>query len=617
MPIDFKLANILLKADGHAEGYEKLYYWAEPGAAVYDEASSALTLSGPVDFFTYVNACSACKWRRYAGVETVWLHVEALGSGELSVVGVASADEPGSRSTVTSVHVDRAAGLKPQALDIEVPVHDLDLIALTAVPDAGSQLTLSNAYWYAKVEPEAINPVRLALCTTTFNNERYILPNIDLVRAGIAAEGGAIASNFHLFVVDNGRTLDAPGLTHDIVTVLPNPNTGGAGGFARGMMAATEIPGSFTHVLLMDDDVRVMPESFIRTFNLLSLAKGRYRDAFINGAMLSLEEPSRQYEDVSHVVDTAVYRKIKDDMDVSDPVQLVENERIDVEVDRAYGAWWYSCIPVSAIEKNGLPAPFFIRCDDVEFGMRNRPVYMTMNGIGVWHASFEGRYRASVDCYQYERNFAAMIAMDDCCSERYFVMRLNRDIRGKLRDMDYVSAEFLLQGFEDYLKGPEFLVAVDGAALMKENGAHNEKLLPVAELDQDVLAAAGVTPEVLARVSYEFHSKRFMRLVRGIPYDKHYLPDFLLRRQPGYIVKNANALLEGNATRYRTLVFLDPTREHGIIRQMDRARFRAIRKRQRELMKRYRREGAKVRAAYKAARLYLTSREFWTKYLGL
>ncbi len=105
----------------------------------------------------------------------------------------------------------------------------------------------------------------------------------------IFASDEPIAKGFHMFVVDNGRTLNVDEVSDDNVTVIPNANVGGAGGFARGMMAALDIDA--THVLLMDDDVRVMPESFIRTFNLLSLRNDDYENAFINGAMLSLEAP--------------------------------------------------------------------------------------------------------------------------------------------------------------------------------------------------------------------------------------------------------------------------------------------------------------------------------------
>ena len=58
----------------------------------------------------------------------------------------------------------------------------------------------------------------------------------------------------------------------------------------------------FTHVLLMDDDVKVSSESLKRTYNLLALAQGKYKNAFINGAMLAIEEPNQQFEDVSFVI---------------------------------------------------------------------------------------------------------------------------------------------------------------------------------------------------------------------------------------------------------------------------------------------------------------------------
>ena len=108
-----------------------------------------------------------------------------------------------------------------------------------------------------------------------------------------------------------------------------------------------------------------------------------------------------------------------------------------------------------------------------------------------------------------------------------------------------------------------------------------------------------------------------MRFWRFVPYDKHYLPDMVLCGKPGYIVKNGSCTLEGSATRCKTLVFLDPTREKGTVRTMDRARFKSIRHREHELMARYRKEGKSVRGAWKDAMPYMASREFWEQYLGL
>lgn len=647
--MNFKLANIILEPAAHAAAYPAIFYRTQSmidatkaakeakgrpeascvaapipaDAPVYNTEAGALTITTTTDFMTFINALSAGKWQRYTGLEKATLHLELSGRGRILVQGVKAGEaRPLETWEKTAPVVDICSiatrsfdAPEGTTLELEIPLVGLDLAGFTIEPDTNETVNITKGYYFAEVAEEDINPVRLALCTTTFNNEQYILPNIELVKTGMAAEGDPVASNFHMFVSDNGRSLDAAGLSDDIVTVMPNPNAGGSGGFARGMMAATENPGEFTHVLIMDDDVSILPESLIRTYNLLCLAKGKYKDAFINGAMLSLQEPTRQFEDVSHVV-VALYARLKGDLFIDGLGDITENERVNVEVPNAYGAWWYSVIPTKAIEENGLPVPFFIRCDDVEFGMRNQPTYMTMNGICVWHSSFEGRLRANVDAYNYSRNFLAMMALDDCASEVYFMTRFKRDLRIRLRDFDYIWAEQMLNGFEDYLKGPDYLANLNGSKDMKERGAQNEKLVPVEQLDQEVLKEAGVTQEVLNNVTLKFRQAPFMRYWRLLPYDRHYLPESMLSNKAHYIIKNNAVLIEGNATRAKTVVYLDSTRKQGIIRTIDYDRFKAIRKREAELMARYRKEGKKVRQAWKDAKPYLTSREFWTKYLG-
>ena len=613
MKLNYKLANIVCCVDDHATSHPELYYRAERSSIVHALPDGRLQIDGTIDFMTYVNGFSALKWKQYAEIDEVCLNLVLDGSGLVRIFGV----EHGAVGPVQIKQAPFSSDVELVSLAISVCLENFDLIGFSISSEESNTATLVKGCYTATVDECEVNRVDLALSTTTFKNERYIIPNIDLVKAGISKEDGPIRDHFHMFVVDNGQTLDSESLSDELVTVLSNPNTGGSGGFARGMMAATETPGQFTHIILMDDDVSIMPESLIRTFNLLSLAKGKYKDAFINGAMLSMEDPTRQFEDVSYVATTGAYLRVKEDLNVGKLADILENERTSVEVDQAYGAWWYSCIPVKAIEKNGLPMPFFIRCDDVEFGMRNKPVYMTMNCICVWHASFEGRFRASVDCYQYFRNFFAMIALDDCADEKMFALRIQRGVRQNLRDMDYRAAEFILDGFEDYLRGPEYLQKLDGAATMIGKGKLNEKLIPVSEMDPELLRKAGVTEQVLANVNLEFRPSKFMKYWRSIPYDKHYLPDALLRGKPGYVVKNGSCTLEGNSTRCKTLVFLDPTREKGSVRTMDRARFKSIRRREHDLMARYRKEGENVKEAWKDAMPYMTSREFWEQYLGL
>lgn len=81
------------------------------------------------------------------------------------------------------------------------------------------------------------------------------------------------------------------------------------------------------------------------------------------------------------------------------------------------------------------------------------------------------------------------------------------------------------------------------------------------------------------------------------------------------MVKNESCALEGDSTRHKTLVFPDPTLEKGSVRTMDRVRFKSIRRRERELMGRYRKEGKDVRRAWHEAMSYMASRDFWEQYL--
>ena len=63
-------------------------------------------------------------------------------------------------------------------------------------------------------------------------------------------------------------------------------------------------------------------------------------------------------------------------------------------------------------------------------------------------------------------------------------------------------------------------------------------------------------------------------------------------------------------------MYLDPTREKGAVRTMDKARFATIRKRERELLKTWRRDGKAIRASWTVEFPRMTSRAFWEEYLA-
>lgn len=619
--IDHTLSNIVLPKGAEPLGGWDLYIKTPEGSVCAPEINGCL-LQGSVDFFTYFNACSLAKWKKYAGIKRVYLHLEFANEainkeyactiqffGRSYLDSAASSLASGVRLTSTMGKTKENGSL---VFDLLIPETDYEVIGFAL--DVRGGVVLEKAYYYARVAEEQINPVKIALCTTTFLKEDYIIPNIELVKNEVLAADDVIAKNFHMFVIDNGRTLDAEALSDEGVTVLPNPNVGGSGGFARGMMEAMKHDENFTHVLLMDDDVSISTESLRRTFNLLSLATGKYKNAFINGAMLVAEEPNRQFEDVSYVVNSGAYASVKSNKYYMDQQQyIVRNEHIDVEIPKAYGAWWFSCIPVSAIEQVGLPLPLFVRCDDVEYGMRAKPIYMTMNGICVWHDGFMGRSRASVDSYQYVRNFLIMIAMTDCSSQDLFMLRMERALRLQLRVMSYDAADLILDGIADYLKGPDYFASLNGEEVIKRNAKKNEKLVPLDEL-----------AEPYRNVSYnkrllgdQSRIKPLLKLMRTLPYDRHLLPDVLLRDTPEAVFYSGLSILSPRTIGTKTLVAIDLEGNQGAVRHMDRERYQQIMDRWKALKSELKERGDEVRAAYKEALPYLTSTEFWEKYLGL
>lgn len=610
--IEHKLANILLRPAEHLAGHDELYAFAAKPLA-FDEAG-ALEVSEPTDFMTFLNACSAAKWRTYCSIGEVVLHLALSGDAcEVIVKGMPQGAKAEAQNTVelSRITVEPNEG-EVAAVSATVDTAGMDLVAFELLP-CGRTL-LHGGHWAAQVDEGRVRPIELALSTTTFKKEHYIVPNIELMRSSMASEADPIFGHFHMFVVDNGRTLDADALSDDLVTVIGNENVGGAGGFARGMLAALDSGEGFTHVVLMDDDVHVFPESIKRTYNLLALASDAYKDAFVNGAMLSVEQPCRLFEDVSHVLRSGVYRKVKPDLYVDRLDQVVENERLNVEVDNAYGAWWFSCIPVANIREKGLPLPVFVRCDDVEYGLRSKPTYMTMNGICVWHESFEGRPRASVDCYQYVRNFLVMAACDGFVNTELFMTRVWRNVMLRRRDLEYGAAELLLQGVEDYLRGPEWLMEADGSALMRKNGQLNDKFVPVSELDPELVAAAR-----LDEVKPTQHRRLGLagKLVKSIPGDKHLLPDALLRKTPGHMQRLTDVDYDIDTRAARTIVVLDATGEKAAVREMDRERNRRIIARERSLKKRWQLEHERVVQAYRDAFPTMTGEAYWRSHLGM
>ncbi len=381
----------------------------------------------------------------------------------------------------------------------EIP-NSAELLYLRSKCDEGS-ITV-----YATGKTQIIKPV-LIICT--YQREQQVMENIDyLLDNGVCCE---------IILVDNASSIpiDTWG---DKITVLHNINNGGSGGYAYGMqyVAAQKC---YTHMILMDDDVIVDNIAIRKMLGFLSFLKNEYADISIAGSMLFLNEPTIQFECGGYFSIDGQQTGYGYRLDLTEKAALIENE-MDKNIN--YGGWWFMCMPIKYAVDGQLPAPFFIKYDDVEYALRCKLNIITLNGVGVWHEDFGSKYN-SVQEYFNTRNYLFLRKRHTPNFSKKTTYKTARYLLlEKLCRQQYNMAEAVLIAYEDYLKGEEVLTRID----------YNQKLANLKKLNYEMQSDAELFQNYGIRFDEELYSKcitrRFKRYMQPLLYG-HLLPRLLCR----------------------------------------------------------------------------------------
>ncbi len=643
----FKLSNVLLHTSWQFHKAPTLYCSIDGDEAVLepvpeDIAVCKLIGSGTFDFTTFFNSLSIMKWRRYTVATKFFLHIELKGGA--CKLFQTSADSYSYYPNVLHNTLNINASDEWQIFDIELDTVQAEVVHAFRL-EVESETFIRNTYYYTEVDEASLRDVELALCTTTFKKEEYIKRNIDIINNRLLKSGEDVANHFHMHVVDNGRTLEPSQLENEYITVHPNPNAGGAGGFARGMIEALEQTPKATHVLLMDDDVRISAESIIRTYQLLRIVNNEYKEAFVSGAMMNMDEPEVRIEDIGYVDANGKYYPLKSgeqgcadeyghmnvlhDMVFSESFTIPESVSTREDMcKQSYAAWWYCVIPSSMIEKNGLPLPFFVRCDDVEYNLRCRPKLMCMNGICVWHEPFNMRYSAAVERYQMMRNVQIGQFSTNMASMTDFQRDFRRTVRLDIRKFNYDDVILSLEGFEDFLKGPSFIAKPGQAESSYLDSLKKQEKFQSFEQAYDEVKKLGI--DLYKVTACDVMKRSTVRKPRS-PWT--YLTYFVARQQLGgqrlagskYYDKKTPVLIDGKGyydpdrktDHHDIIIAIDMERKRVAIRRVDQKRFKILWKRYKDDLKIYRDNKERLKQEYEAASKILTSVAFWKAYLGL
>ena len=590
-----KLQNILFPTASTAED-GGMYFFTS--SKTQDSGQIRLEAGESLSTDTYFNGLSADKWKKYTVVRdvTLTLHLQGKVHYELfSKVDKAGRDEKLAEGILT-----------PSTCWETLPIpweeaRGIVYFRLTALEPA-----VFYGGWYACATP-AQRPVKIALDICTFRREAYVKENCRLLWERMTRDPDF--GHFLIFVVDNGRTL-APGDLPEGVRLFPNANTGGSGGFTRGLMEIQQAARQegITHALLMDDDVLLEPEALLRTYALLSLVKEEYQDGVVGGAMLRMDKKSVLVESGA-LWNRGWLISGKMGLDVSLPGACLESER-EEPVD--YTAWWYTCVPLSLAREDNLPLPFFVRGDDVEYGLRNARHILLLNGICIWHKGFANKYNAALELYLVHRNSLIIQAMSDIFPDIDIVSRMDGFFWKEIKRLSYQSCELLLDALEHYLNGPEFMMTPQGERIMKEQGAKNEKMTDTMNFGHLGLDLSKVYDGIYDPAEL----KGFKKFWYDVTRNGHLTPNFLLNRKVAAI---AYDWFDAPAKYFMRegLLAVNPVDHTAYWRTRSRRRYLELVQRRRRLMKKYRKEGAAIAQQYREAAKTLKSQNFWEKYLQI
>lgn len=388
---------------------------------------------------------------------------------------------------------------------------------------------------YIATDKNPLREVSLGIITCTYKKEAYVKRTVE----NILQDDFLQNRKLKIFIVDNGKSLNKEDFANQNVELIPNRNVGGSGGFTCGLVQALQEE-IYTHFLFMDDDIELETEAIYRLFPLYGYAK---QDFVVAGSMLDLYNKHILHEA------GAFYSKNLDPHNNNNyqynPFEVgCINPGINLETPNCinlllsdnspdYGGFWFCAFSKETIEKIGLPMPFFIKLDDIEFGLRIKErlghAIVYLPAIAVWHEPFYTK-NPIWDTYYWIRNHLITHSLRNSLKYLDAVKFLTKRLLHKLFIFDYNSAAMIIKGFEDYMQGPLLMESNDPEKL------HNEIVkLSKTYKSQSVQSSSPLENQHLKNLSDEQTKQpAFTKVFALATLNGHLLPSFLLSNDDAF-----------------------------------------------------------------------------------
>lgn len=464
-----------------------------------------------LSFDTYFNGMFYGEFDKNTVVRTIIVSTITSGSLELSLYSMGQ-DRLKNRLATLKSEGNNKQNSFPEVRIADLPPSGILYVNVTAISDA----VVHRGFYETNVH--SVSDLKIAVVICTYHREDYVYDTLGRMHEGLLGKEEFLNA-IQCLVIDNGNTMD---LHYDPnIRVIPNKNCGGSGGFARGLLEAVSSDANFTHVLLMDDDIRFECEIIARTIRFLRLTKTTRKQLCVGGHMLLENNPGILYEAGGTFQSGRIWG-YGGGTDLTDTASLL---RTCVLPTAQYNAWWYCCMPISEVRRNGLPMPFFIKCDDIEYALRMDMQVVTMNGIGVWHKDFAEKNSPHLEYYIKRNELVVSILYETATSIRNAIGKLVRAYGKAIATGNTGTVPYILKAYRDFIYGPAFFEETDeeilNNTLMQQAGQRGEGRLRSLLLEYPQVLAIIVKLVIKCRKLKDTYKSGMMR---------YRTPDFWNRR---------------------------------------------------------------------------------------
>lgn len=387
-----------------------------------------------LDLCTYFNMFPIARWKEFTGIVSFDLNVEVIGTVCLELVAICV------EGFTSVIFRDEVVG--------EVSVHIPD----TGARMLGIRITLEEGGCFKEgsfsTSSEPVRVPKMVIDMCTFHRESDAVSKMGSFIDSLGRFGHPYCDNVGMVVVDNASTLPVE-RNHPGLIIVRNANSGGSGGFARGLYEARNSFPDITHVLFMDDDIVLDFEVVYRVFALSCYLRPEYSGHMIAGTMIRRETPTWTF---GPGIMSSDGRPVGDGTDVSTIQGCVGMDSI-TEPDS--GGWWFFCSPY--VSDSDYPFPLFIGYDDVIYSHVHGRSIISMPGIGVWHPSLDRRYDPSRLFYYDVRNNLISMSLQGVRTKGQIGEYFHRGVMEVLC-MRPRNALLMSRALRDYTHGPDSLL---------------------------------------------------------------------------------------------------------------------------------------------------------------